>query len=152
MVGHAIGAGTAPRRGGRAERAALRGGLHVLSALTVPLAPGVLARLYTSDPAVLAFATALIPIAGVFQIADGLQAVAAGVLRGAGDTRAPLVIILLGFWLVGTPVSLLLAFRTTAGPVGLWWGLVAGLGAVALLLVLRVWRRLAGELRRVDVG
>ena len=153
MVGHAIGAGNALAARRAAVSALLCGaGFMCLSALVFVLFPGVLARLYTTDAAVLAFAAALIPIAGVFQIADGLQAVAAGVLRGAGDTRAPLVIILLGFWLVGTPVSLLLAFRTSAGPVGLWWGLVAGLGAVALLLVLRVGRRLGGELRRMEMG
>ena len=71
---------------------------------------------------VVTVAVSLIPIAGVFQVFDGLQVVAAGVLRGAGDTRAALIANLLGFWLVGTPVSLLLGFTAGLGVVGLWWG------------------------------
>ena len=94
---------------------------------------------------------ALIPIAGIFQVFDGLQVVAAGVLRGVGDTRAPMVVNLLGFWLIGMPVSLYLGFRTGAGPVGLWWGLVAGLAAVAVFLLVRVRVRLGRELRRVVI-
>lgn len=152
MVGHAVGAGDARA----AQRAALAAfligvGFMCLSAGVFLTVPEQLARLYTSDAAVLALASTLIPIAGIFQLADGVQAVAAGVLRGAGDTRAPLVFILLGFWLLGTPVSLYLAFRTPAGPVGLWWGLVIGLGAVAIGLSIRTRRKLRGELRRVVV-
>lgn len=151
-VGHAIGAGDAAAARRNAIGALVVGaGFMSVSMVVFLLVPGALARIYTTDPAVLALAATLIPIAGVFQVADGLQAVAAGVLRGAGDTRAPLVLNLLGFWLVGTPLSLYLAFRTPAGAVGLWWGLVAGLGAVALLLVLRMRRRFGGELRRVMI-
>jgi len=150
MVGHAIGSGDAPAARRAAGAALICGtGFMCASASIFLLAPGMLARLYTTDPAVLALAGVLIPIAGVFQIADGMQAVSTGVLRGAGDTRVPLLLVLLGFWLVGTPVSLYLAFRTPVGPAGLWWGLVAGLGTVAILLVLRVRARLRGQLQRV---
>ncbi|HEY0969862.1 MAG TPA: MATE family efflux transporter [Gemmatimonadales bacterium] len=152
MVGHAIGAGDAHGAQRAALAAFLMGvGFMCVSAGIFLLAPESLARLYTSDAAVLALASTLIPIAGLFQLADGIQAVAAGVLRGAGDTRAPLVFILLGFWLLGTPVSLYLAFRTPLGPVGLWWGLVVGLGVVAIGLSIRTRRKLRGELRRVVV-
>ena len=58
---------------------------------------------------------------------------------------------MLGFWLLGFPVSLWLGFRAGFGPVGLWWGLVAGLVAVAAFLVLRVRTRLSGAIRRVVV-
>lgn len=150
MVGHAVGAGDVPAARRAAGAALLWGaGFMCLSATVFLLAPHSLARLYSTDREVLALAAVLIPIAGVFQIADGLQAVSAGVLRGAGDTRTPLIVILLGFWLVGTPVSLYLAFRTPAGPAGLWWGLVAGLGSVAALLLLRVRSKLNRPLRRV---
>ncbi len=112
-----------------------------LTAGTFIVAPGVLARTYTSVIEVLALAAALIPIAGVFQIFDGLQVVSIGVLRGLGDTRAPVVVNILGFWFFGMPVSLLLAFRLDLGPQGLWWGLVVGLAAVAGFLLLRIpWR------------
>jgi MATE family multidrug resistance protein len=151
-VGHAVGAGDL-RAARRAAVAAMLCGTGFMcgSALLFLAVPGALARLYTTDAAVVALAAALIPIAGVFQVADGLQAVAAGVLRGAADTRMPLVLNLLGFWLLGMPVSLYLAFRTDAGPRGLWWGLVVGLGAVALLLLARMRRRFGGTLRRVVI-
>jgi MATE family multidrug resistance protein len=155
-VGHAVGAGDMGAARRAAAAALLVGaGFMCCSAVVLLVAPAAIARAYTTDLAVVAFAATLIPIAGVFQIADGLQAVAAGVLRGAADTRAPLVLNLLGFWLVGMPASLYLAYRTPAGPRGLWWGIVVGLGAVALLLLLRTRVRLGGTLGRVvidDVG
>ena len=111
--------------------------------------PGFWAGLYSHDATVLAIAAALIPIAGVFQVADGLQTVAAGILRGAGDTLSPFLFNLLGFWLIGLPVSILLAFRAGLGPRGLWWGLAAGLAAVAVLLFIRVRLVLGRDVRRV---
>src|SRR6185295_9524037 len=89
--------------------------------------------------------------AGVFQVFDGLQVVAGGILRGAGDTRMPMVINVLAFWVVMMPLCLLLGFRTSLGAVGLWWGLVAGLGAVAILLLLRIHHRFGKELRSVMI-
>jgi MATE family multidrug resistance protein len=112
--------------------------------------PRPLAELYTGDVVVIAVAAALIPVAGVFQVVDGLQVVCAGVLRGVADTLKPLLINVLGFWLVGMPISLQYGFRGEAGPVGLWWGLAAGLGAVALLLIFRVWFRLRRPLQRLS--
>ena len=99
----------------------------------------LLAGLYTDEPAVLAITAAIIPVMAAFQVFDGVQAVAAGVLRGAGDTRTPALVNLLGFWGVGLPVGYLLGVMAER-PQGVWYGLVAGLGAVALLLVLRVRR------------
>jgi MATE family multidrug resistance protein len=122
--------------------------LTALAFLTVPAA---LARLFTGDATVVAIASLLIPVAGVFQVFDGIQAVAAGVLRGIGDTRAPLVAMLIGYWLIGLPVSLYLGFRTGAGPTGLWWGFVAGLSSVAFFLSLRVAALFRGELRRLHM-
>jgi MATE family multidrug resistance protein len=152
LVGHAIGEGD----GGRAQRvagAALLCGaaFMALTALLLLGSPGLLARTYTSVPGVLAVAAALIPIAGVFQVFDGLQVVSSGILRGAGDTRAPMIINVLAFWLVGMPVSLWLGFSAGGGVVGLWWGFVAGLAAVASLLVARVWVRLGRPLERVRI-
>ena len=106
------------------------------------LVPSGLASLYTRSDDVRALAATLLPIAGVFQIADGLQAVLAGILRGAGDTRAAMTANFLGFWMVGVPVSLGLGFGLGCGAVGLWWGLVVGLLAVSGLLLLRARRRL----------
>lgn len=113
--------------------------------------PRFLAGLYSHDLAVIAIAASLIPIAGVFQVADGLQTVAAGVLRGAGDTFTPFLVNALGFWLLGVPVSYFLAFHADWGPRGLWWGLAAGLAAVAVLLFARLRRVLRREVRRVAI-
>jgi MATE family multidrug resistance protein len=151
-VGHAIGAGSSDA----ARRAAVTGllvgvGFMTTTAVLFIGAPRLLALAYTSVDEVVTLAALLIPIAGYFQIVDGLQVVSAGVLRGAGDTRAPLVANLAGFWLIGLPISLTLAFRLGYGPQGLWWGLVAGLSAVAVFLLSRTVWKLGGEIRRVEV-
>lgn len=138
-VGHAVGAGDLPRAR-RAARIAyvLGAGFMSTTAVLFLTLPRPLAALFTPDATLIAIAGSLIPIAGVFQIFDGLQAVGAGVLRGLGDTRVPLIAMLAGYWLIGVPVSVLLAFRSGLGPQGLWWGFVAGLAAVGLFLLLRV--------------
>ncbi|HSB52897.1 MAG TPA: MATE family efflux transporter [Gemmatimonadales bacterium] len=119
------------------------------TAICFLLLPQPLARIYTVAPEVLAVAGALIPLAGVFQVFDGIQVTSIGILRGLGDTRTPMIIGVLGFWLVGLPVSLLLAFRLNLGAPGLWWGLVLGLVFVASLLLARVRWKLRQPLRRV---
>jgi MATE family multidrug resistance protein len=113
--------------------------------------PEQLARLYSRDLEVVAVAAALIPIAGVFQVFDGTQVVAGGVLRGLGDTRAPMVANFLGYWVVAVPLSAYLGFYLDLGPAGLWWGLVVGLGLVGTSLLLRVTRRLARRQPRVVI-
>ena len=151
-VGHAAGAGDAGAARESARAAIVCGvGFMVCTAVVFLLVPGAIAARYTRDVPVVALAATLIPVAGVFQVFDGIQAVCAGVLRGLGDTRAPFVINLAGFWLAGFPVSVALGFHTRLGAVGLWWGFVAGLGAVAALLLLRVRNRLHGAIERTTV-
>jgi MATE family multidrug resistance protein len=106
-----------------------------LSALLFWLAPGPLARLLSDQPEILRAAAPLLFVAAVFQIADGLQGVGAGVLRGAGDTRFSLAANLVGHWGVGLPLALWLGYGRGLGVVGLWWGLCAGLSSVAVALV-----------------
>ena len=113
--------------------------------------PGPLARLYSNAPEVLAIAVLLIPLAGVFQVFDGIQVTSIGILRGLGDTRTPMITGILGFWLLGLPVSLLLAFRLGFGAPGLWWGLVLGLIVVAGFLLARVRWKLRQPLKRVRI-
>jgi MATE family multidrug resistance protein len=149
-VGNAIGAGNSDGARRAASSGLLLGaGFMALTAVLFIGLPGGLARAYTSVDEVRFLAATLIPIAGFFQVFDGLQVVSAGVLRGAGDTRAPLVINLVGFWLIGLPASLLLGFTFGLGPQGLWWGLVVGLGAVGFILLGRVSARLRGAIERV---
>jgi MATE family multidrug resistance protein len=151
-VGHAVGAGD-PGRARRAARISyvLGGGFMTATALLFLTLPRPLAAMYTNDAAVIAIAAALIPVAGVFQVVDGMQAVGAGVLRGLGDARVPLVAMLTGYWVIGVPVSVWLGFRTPLGPVGLWWGFVAGLGSVALFLLWRVRVLFRAGVSRVHV-
>lgn len=152
LVGRAVGAGDAARAR-QASLAGLFAGVVFMtgSALVLGFLPLALARLYTPDPAVLALAIQLIPIAGVFQVFDGLQVVSIGVLRGLGDTRTPMVVNLIGYWLFALPLSLLLAFRLGLGPRGLWWGFVGGLALVAVILLARVRARLGRKLERLVV-
>jgi multidrug resistance protein, MATE family len=152
LVGRAIGQGDpAGTRG--AARAALASGFLFMATTAVLFLtlPEPLALLYSRDPEVIVIAAALIPIAGVFQVFDGLQVVAAGVLRGAGDTRGPMLINLLGYWVLGLPLSVYLGFVIGMGPVGLWWGLVLGLAVVAISLLVRVRGRLSQAQSRVVI-
>ena len=152
LVGRAVGQGD-----GEGARRAAGGGLVLgvgfmaFTALAFLVFPAFWARLYTPDLELVALAAVLLPIAGLFQVADGLQVVSAGILRGVGDTRHPMLLALVGFWVIGMPVAILLSFGLDMGPAGLWWGLALGLGAVGLLLLQRVRILLAGELARVVV-
>jgi MATE family multidrug resistance protein len=152
LVGQAVGAGD-PQGARRSAGAGLLIGatLMALNGVVFLSIPGLLARLYTPDPEVWALAATLIPVAGIFQIFDGLQAVGSGVLRGVGDTFAPMIVNLVGFWLIGLPISVYLAFPGGHGPLGLWWGMAAGLGAVALFLLIRVRIRFGKDLTRIPL-
>ena len=138
-VGNAIGRGswTAAQRAA-AVCLGLGAVVMLVSAASFKFLPGLLARLFTDELAVITLAVMLIPIAAVFQIFDGLQVVAFGCLRGSADTRFPAVIAFVGFWMLGLPLGWWLAFRVDLGPRGLWWGFTIGLGAVAILLLWRI--------------
>lgn len=151
LVGHAVGRGDATG----ARRAALAGlacgvGFMTLSALLFLTVPTALARLYTTDASVIALASALIPIAGFFQVFDGIQVVSLGVLRGVGDTRMPMVMSLVGYWIIGIPVGAWLAFALGFGAEGVWWGSVFGLASVAGLLLWRTRARLTRSISRLE--
>jgi multidrug resistance protein, MATE family len=85
----------------------------------------------------------LLWVAALFQLADGGQAMAMGLLRGIEDTRMPMVIAVVSYWLVGIPMSYALAFVIGLEGVGLWLGMVAGLTVAALALMVRFWRAVA---------
>ena len=113
--------------------------------------PGAIASVFASDPATVAMAAALIPIAGVFQVFDGIQVVALGVLRGTGDTRVPMFLHLGGFWGIGIPLSLTLGFVMGMGPRGVWWGYVGSLAAVALMQLARMRWRFRQDIQRLRI-
>lgn len=117
-----------------------------LMSLTMILAPRRLisAFLDTADPAnapVIALATSFLMLAALFQIADGAQAVGAGMLRGLHDARVPMLFALTGYWGIGLPLGIVLAFPAGMGGTGIWLGLAAGLMVVAALMLWRWTRR-----------
>lgn len=100
--------------------------------------------------AILAAGSTLLGVAALFQVFDGAQALALGLLRGMADTRVPMVMAILGYWALGVPASYVLGFGTGwfdggskagHGGAGVWSGLVVGLAAVSVLLMIRFWRR-----------
>ncbi len=152
MVGHAVGAGDVAESR-RDAVAALAVGVGFMAAMGIVfwLIPGALAAAFTTDPATRLMATTLIPIAAVFQVFDGTQVISASILRGAGDTRVPMILHTLSFWAVGIPLGALVAFGYDGGAPGLWWGLTAGLAAAAVLQLARVRVKLGGEVGRVVI-
>jgi MATE family multidrug resistance protein len=152
IVGHAVGRGD-PEGVRRATVASLAvgAGFMLCTGGLFILAPEPLAALYTRDAVVLSLAALLLPLAGLFQVFDGVQVVAIGLLRGLGDTRMPMVVNVIGFWCIGMPVSLWLGFGLDYGAVGLWWGLVVGLIIVAVFLIARVRQREKHGLARIII-
>lgn len=150
LVGQAVGRGDAEaaRREASAALACGVGFMSVTAVTLIAFAP-VLARVFTTDAQIIAVAAVLLPIAGVFQVFDGIQGVSAGILRGAGDTRVPMWSNLAGYALIGLPLGAWLCFTQSMGAVGIWWGLVAGLVAVAALLGWRVHVIIGGPLSRL---
>lgn len=89
---------------------------------------------------ILAFGTSLLALAALFQLADAMQVMALGLLRGLHDTRVPMVLAAVSYWVIGIPASYVLAFPLGQGGVGLWLGLVVGLAAAGGSLMLRFWQ------------
>jgi MATE family multidrug resistance protein len=149
-VGLATGAGRLRDAARAGHVAVLLGvGFMALSACLLLLLPGPIAWLFldagNADAAeTAALAATLLGIAGLFQLADGVQSVAAGALRGLKDTTVPMLLAGLGYWVIGLPVGLLLALRLGFGPTGIWIGLATGLFLVAALMLAR-WLRLSAR-------
>ena len=152
---------------GMGDRAGLRAGALVAIALSGVLSaiiitvfltiPAPLVRLFLdmSNPgaeAIVAYGSALLAMAALFQLADAAQVMALGFLRGVQDTRVPMIIASVSYWLIGIPVSYVLAFPLGYGGEGLWFGLVVGLAVAAVLLMLRFWRGPWVSDRRADSG
>lgn len=110
-----------------------------VSATLFTLFPEQLAGFYLPDsPEALALAASLLPLAALFQVFDGVQVVAFGVLRGAGDTRMAAAANLVAYYAIGLPLGAWLALGLGWGPRGVWMGLILALVVVAALLVARV--------------
>jgi MATE family multidrug resistance protein len=140
-VGHAMGRRDRPGAA-RAGWTALLFGATFMSgaAAAFLLVPRPLIGAFTSDAAVLGVGVSLLAVAAVFQLFDGLQGVATGVLRGLGDTRTPMLWNLAGHWFIGLPLGYALCFAAGYGVIGLWWGLSTGLIICGVALLLVWWR------------
>jgi multidrug resistance protein, MATE family len=151
-VGHAIGRGDAPAVK-RAGSVATSLGIVFMSAMTLAVIFGrfAIARLFFGEglgnaDGVINLTATLLMIGATFFVADGIQTVAAGALRGMNDTRIPLLFAVISYWLIGFPAAYELAFRIGFGAVGVWIGLSCGTAVYAVLLLLR-FRRLADQVR-----
>lgn len=117
-----------------------------MTALIMLLWPHLLISAFidVNDPAnavVIGLAVSFLALAALFQIVDGAQAVAAGMLRGLHDTTVPMIYAAIGYWGVGLPLGAVLAFHFGVNGVGIWIGLSAGLAVVSVLLLWRWLRR-----------
>jgi MATE family multidrug resistance protein len=147
-VGHRIGAND-PAGAGRSGYVTILLGAAFMSTAAIMFiaAPRWLARMYTTDPGVVATSVSLLAVAAVFQLFDGVQIVSAGALRGAGDTRTPMLANFFFYWVVGMPCSYYLCFRLGYGIVGHWSGLCLALVLIGCTLLM-VWRREVHALNR----
>ena len=112
----------------------------------------LIASAFTEDPDLLRVTTHLLYVAAAFQIADGVQVVGGGLMRGMGNPKAGAIVNLIGFYAIGLPLGWLLAFPLELGLVGIWWGLAAGLGGVAAMLVVWVARTAARPIAQLRVA
>ena len=124
----------------------LSASVAVFTVLLLIIFPGALVSLFIdpSDPArdaVLAIGITLLAAGAVFQLADAAQVMALGLLRGVQDTRAPMIMAIVSYWVVGLPVSYVLGFPMGLGGVGIWLGLASGLALAAILMMTRFWNR-----------
>jgi MATE family multidrug resistance protein len=126
----------------------LGAGVMSAAALTLLALPQWISRAFTPEPSVIAAAAVLLQVAAFFQLFDGFQVVATGALRGAGDTRTPMLCHFAGYWLVGLPLGAVLCFRRGLGVTGLWIGLSLGLILIGIVLLI-FWRRAA---RRIQMA
>ncbi|AYG59724.1 MATE family efflux transporter [Rhizobium jaguaris] len=90
-------------------------------------------------PQVLAYAAPLIVVAGLFQLVDGLQSIASGLLRGLKDARVPMILALIAYWPIGFFLAWLLAFPLGFGGIGIWFGFLLGLASAATMLCARFY-------------
>ncbi len=115
---------------------------EIVTALTLLVWPRHIARLYGSDAGVIATTAAVLKWGAFFQLSDGVQSFANGVLRGLKDTRVPMMIVAGCYWGVAVPLGAFLALRENGGAQGVWIGLLVGLTLAAVLLSARLSRLL----------
>ncbi len=140
-VGQAIGRGD-PRGAGEAGGTAILLGAAFMTCAGVALLlfPRWIARMYTPDETVIHSTILLLAAGAAFQLFDGIQTVATGALRGAGDTRTPMFCHFTAYWIIGLPLGAWLCFYRGWGAFGLWSGLSLALILIGIVLLF-AWRR-----------
>jgi MATE family multidrug resistance protein len=118
-----------------------------LAGIALLLFPRAIARLYTPDAAIIHSTVLLLAAGAAFQLFDGIQTVATGALRGAGDTRTPMLCHFTAYWILGLPLGAWLCFRKNMGAFGLWAGLSLALILIGIVLLF-AWRRTVRRLMR----
>lgn len=146
-TGHAEGAGDARGlRDGAKVAVGLSAGFGLLMVAAFLILPGPILSLFvdaTKPEAsrIVAYGSTLLALAALFQLADAMQVMALGLLRGIRDTRVPMWAAAMSYWVIGIPSSYVLAFKAGLGGVGLWLGLVIGLVIAAVTMMWRFWHR-----------
>lgn len=141
---------------GRSDEISLRRGATMAIAMSACFAiatmavfllmPELLIKLFI-DPAepakdtLLQIGVSLLAMAALFQVVDAAQVLALGLLRGVQDTTVPMIMATISYWIVGLPISYVLAFPLGMGGVGIWLGLVVGLTVAGILMMWRFWRQ-----------
>ncbi len=97
-----------------------------------------------SSPAIIAYGTGLLAVAALFQMVDAGQVMAMGLLRGLRDTRVPMVLAAVSYWVIGIPSGWFIGLYLGYGGMGVWGGLVIGLMVAAGSLMWRFWARARG--------
>jgi MATE family multidrug resistance protein len=114
----------------------------LLTAITMLVIPELIARIYTEDVTVIELTMQLLFLAAIFQISDGLQVSGSGALRGLKDTKIPMFVNLVAYWVVGLPFGYYLGIIEGMGAQGLWTGWIAGLGFAAISHPVRFFLKL----------
>lgn len=110
-----------------------------ITAIIMYLFPELITSIYTQDTDVQNVAVSLLYMAAIFQVSDGLQVSGYGALRGLKDTKIPMYVNLVAYWLIGLPIGYYLGIIKDVGPQGLWMGLIAGLTVAAILHNIRFY-------------
>ena len=118
----------------------LGAGFMACAGLVLVSIPKVIARVFSPDPAVVRVGATLLLVAATFQLFDGVQVVTTGALRGAGDTKTPMLANFVAYWFIGIPLGYFLCFRLGWGALGIWIGLCIGLMIIGSALLM-VWRK-----------
>jgi MATE family multidrug resistance protein len=144
-VGHAVGRGdaAATRRAGFSAimlGVVFMGAMTLTVALTRHIIPLAFLGSDAPDPQTVELAASLLLLGASFFIADGIQTIAAGSLRGLNDTRVPLIYAAISFWLIGFSGCWLFGFTFGLGAYGIWIGLSLGIASYAVLLIWRFQR------------